>query len=240
MNQSSPIRRPERQRLDEQIAASLADAILDGHFPPGSTLPPERELAEWLGVNRTSLRQGLARLQHMGLIEARQGSGNVVRDPQRLTHPAVVETLVRKLGPDFLTELLEIRTAFGALIGRLAAERSTLDDARALREALDAAQSADTSAARQAADLAFFGVLIHATRNRALGLLYRWVEQAFGGREHELTGAYDDADAVVAELRAISEAVTAGDAAAATAAVEAYLQASALRMVESYQRASGA
>lgn len=79
-----------------------------------------------------------------------------------------------------------------------------------MREALDAAQSADTSAARQAADLAFFGVLIHATRNRALGLLYRWVEQAFGGREHELTGAYDDADAVVAELRAISEAVTAG------------------------------
>lgn len=87
MNQSSPIRRPERQRLDEQIAASLADAILDGHFPPGSTLPPERELAEWLGVNRTSLRQGLARLQHMGLIEARQGSGNVVRDPSVLLIP---------------------------------------------------------------------------------------------------------------------------------------------------------
>jgi GntR family transcriptional regulator, transcriptional repressor for pyruvate dehydrogenase complex len=235
MNQSSVFRQPDRQRLDEQIAASIADAILDGAFPPGSALPPERELAEQLGVNRTSLRQGLARLQHMGLIEARHGSGNVVRDPQDLTHPAVVEALVRKLGPDFLVEMLELRVAFGGFIGRLAAERAAPDDARALQAAWAAVRAATTSAARQEADLAFFSVLVHATRNRALGLLYRWVEHAFGGREHELTAAYQDADAVVAELEASTAAVTARDAPAAAATVEAYLRASALRMVESFK-----
>ncbi len=237
MNQSSVFRQPDRQRLDEQIAASIADAILDGAFPPGSALPPERELAEQFGVNRTSLRQGLARLQHMGLIEARHGSGNVVCDPQDLTHPAVVEALVRKLGPDFLVELLELRVAFGGFIGRLAAERAAPDDAAALRAAWAAVRAAATPAARQEADLAFFGVLVHATRNRALGLLYRWVEHAFGGREHELTAAYQDADAVEAELAAITAAVTARDASAAAATVEAYLRASALRMVESYKAA---
>ena len=56
MNQSSVLQPPDRQRVDEQIAASIADAILGGAFPPGSTLTPERELAEQLGVNRTSLR----------------------------------------------------------------------------------------------------------------------------------------------------------------------------------------
>ncbi|BBX75038.1 FadR family transcriptional regulator [Mycobacterium shinjukuense] len=234
MNQSSPLQPPERQRVDEQIAASIADAILDGVFPPGSTLPPERDLAERLGVNRTSLRQGLARLQQMGLIEVRHGSGSVVRDPEGLTHPAVVEALVRRLGPDFLAEVLEIRAALGALIGRLAADRCTPEDAEALRGALAAVCQADTAAARQAADLAFFHVLIHVTRNRALGLLYRWVEHAFGGREHELTGAYDNPEPVVAALCAITAAVTAGDAPAAAAAVEAYLNDSALRMVESY------
>lgn len=120
MNQSSVFQPPDRQRVDERIATTIADAILDGVFPPGSTLPPERDLAERLGVNRTSLRQGLARLQQMGLIEVRHGSGSVVRDPEGLTHPAVVEALVRKLGPDFLVELLEIRAALGPLIGRLA------------------------------------------------------------------------------------------------------------------------
>jgi GntR family transcriptional regulator, transcriptional repressor for pyruvate dehydrogenase complex len=236
MNQSSVLQPPDRQRVDEQIAASIADAILDGAFPPGSTLPPERELAEQLGVNRTSLRQGLARLQQMGLIEARHGSGNVVRDPEALTHPAVVEALVRKLGPEFLAELLEIRAALGPLIGRLAAQRSEPKDAEALRSALAAVREVDSAAGRQAADLAYFRVLIHCTRNRALGLLYRWVEHAFGGREHELTGAYDDAAPIVADLRAITDAVRARDAAAASAAVEGYLNASALRMVLFYKK----
>jgi GntR family transcriptional regulator, transcriptional repressor for pyruvate dehydrogenase complex len=236
MNQSSVLQPPDRQRVDEQIAASIADAILDGAFPPGSTLPPERELAEQLGVNRTSLRQGLARLQQMGLIEARHGSGNVVCDPEALTHPAVVEALVRRLGPEFLVELLEIRAALGPLIGRLAAQRSAPEDAEALRAALSAVQQAESAAARQAADLAYFRVLIHSSGNRALGLLYRWVEHAFGGREHELTGAYDDAAPVVADLRAITDAVSARDGAAAAAAVEEYLHASALRMVLSYKK----
>ena len=173
MNQSSMLQPPDRHRVDEQIAASIADAILDGASPSGSTLPPERELAEQLDVNRTSLRQALARLQQMGLIEARHGSGNVVRDPEALTHPAVVEALVRKLGPEFLVELLEIRAALGPLIGRLAALQSAPEDADALRAALTAVRRTDSAEARQAADLAYFRVLIHSSRNRALGLLYR-------------------------------------------------------------------
>lgn len=239
MNQSSALQPPDRQRVDEQIAASIADAILDGVFPPGSTLPPERELAEQLNVNRTSLRLGLARLQQMGLIEARHGSGNVVRDPEALTHPAVVEALVRKLGPEFLAELLEIRAALGPLIGRLAAQRAAPEDAEALRAALAVVADADGPAALQAADLAYFRVLIHGSRNRALGLMYRWVEHAFGGREHELTAAYDDPGPVIGDLRAITDAVLARDAEVAAAAVEGYLNASALRMVLSYRKTQG-
>lgn len=235
MNQSNVLQPPDRQRVDEQITASIADAILDGAFPPGSALPPERELAEQLGVNRTSLRQGLARLQQMGLIESRHGSGNVVRDPQELTHPAVVEALIRRLGPEFLVELLEIRAALGPLIGRLAAQRSGLEGDEALRDALAAVRDARGAGALQAADLAYFRVLIHGTRNRALGLLYRWVDDAFGGREHELTRAYDDPEPVLADLGAITEAVLARDAAAAAAAVETYLTASGLRMVAAYR-----
>ncbi|BBX40308.1 FadR/GntR family transcriptional regulator [Mycobacterium simiae] len=235
MNQSNVLQPPDRQRVDEQITASIADAILDGAFPPGSALPPERELAEQLGVNRTSLRQGLARLQQMGLIEARHGSGNVVRDPQELTHPAVVEALIRRLGPEFLVELLEIRAALGPLIGRLAAQRSGPEGDEALRDALAAVRDARGAGALQAADLAYFRVLIHGTRNRALGLLYRWVDDAFGGREHELTRAYDDPEPVLADLGEITEAVLARDAAAAAAAVQTYLTASGLRMVAAYR-----
>ena len=230
--------RLERAPAYRLVYDAIERQIIGGKLKIGDPLPAETQLAEQFGVNRTSLRQGLARLQQMGLIEARHGSGNLVRDPAALTHPAVVEALVRKLGPEFLAELLEIRATLGPLIGRLAAQRSGPEDAEALRAALAAVQEADSAAARQAADLAYFRVLIHSSRNRALGLLYRWVEHAFGGREHELTAAYDDAAPVMAGLRAITEAVLARDAAAAAAAVEAYLHASALRMVLSYNESA--
>ncbi|REZ89589.1 GntR family transcriptional regulator, partial [Mycobacterium tuberculosis] len=35
MNQSSVFQPPDRQRVDERIATTIADAILDGVFPPG-------------------------------------------------------------------------------------------------------------------------------------------------------------------------------------------------------------
>lgn len=237
MNQSSALRQPERLRLDEQVASAIADAIIDGIYPPGSLLPPERELAEHLGVNRTSLRQGLARLEQMGLIEARQGSGNLVRDPAGLADPAVIEALVRRLGPELLIEMLDVRQGLGPLIGRLAVQHAQPADLEALNLALHAVEAGPTATERQEADLAFFALLIHATHNRALSLLFRWVESAYGGRTHELTASFDDAAPVVAGLAAIVAAVAARHEAEAEHAVETYLRDSAARMMDAYVRA---
>ena len=65
----------------------------------------------------------------------------LVRDPEGLTHPAVVGALT--LAREFLVEVLEIRAALGPAIGRLAAERHTPDDAEALGAALAAVPEAD-------------------------------------------------------------------------------------------------
>ncbi len=236
MNQSSPLRQPRRLRLDEQVATAIADAIIDGDFQPGSLLPPERELADQLGVNRTSLRQGLARLEQMGLIEARQGSGNLVCDPAGLVDPAVVEALVRRLGPDLLVEMLDVRQALGPLIGRLAVERARPEDLDALCDALNGVEEAESASERQVGDLAFFAALIHATHNRGLSLLFRWVESVYGGRTHELTPALEPAAAVVEGLTAIVTAVSERDEAEAEQAIESYLRDSAERMVDAYLR----
>jgi DNA-binding FadR family transcriptional regulator len=163
-----------------------------------------------------------------------------VRDPAELVDPAVVEALVRRLGPDLLVEMLEVRQALGPVIGRLAAEQASPEDLEALRDALVTVEDAGSAAERQAADLAFFASLIHATHNRALSLLFRWVEAAYGGRTHELTPALEPADAVVAGLAGILEAVVARRTEEAERAVERYLRDSATRMVEAYLRESRA
>ncbi|WP_155299406.1 GntR family transcriptional regulator [Deinococcus kurensis] len=60
---------------------TLLARLLDGTYPPGSTLPAERELAASLGVTRPTLREALQRLGRDGLLEIRQGK------PTRVLHP---------------------------------------------------------------------------------------------------------------------------------------------------------
>lgn len=58
----------------------IADAIHDGTYPPGSTLPSEPKLAGELGVSRPALREALLLLQEDGLLTVRRGVGRTVND----------------------------------------------------------------------------------------------------------------------------------------------------------------
>jgi len=69
-----------RIRLHEEIIEQVKDQIIRGDLKPGSKLPPERELAEQLQVNRTTVREALHKLESMGLIDIRHGNGIYIRD----------------------------------------------------------------------------------------------------------------------------------------------------------------
>jgi GntR family transcriptional regulator, transcriptional repressor for pyruvate dehydrogenase complex len=221
-----------RRALDEQIAASIVDGVVAGRYPPGSALPAERDLAEQLGVNRTSLRQALARLEQMGLIESRQGSGNVVRNPTLLTDPAVVRAMGVRPDPALVGELIEMREALGTFIGRLAADRATPEDLDRIDAAVASVAAAEDSTARQEAELEFFGALIAATGNRPLALLLRWVESAYGFQPPGFVRAFDDGPAITAGLRRIGSSVRDGETDASAMAVQDYLRDSGRRMLE--------
>ena len=66
-------------RVVEQARDALAAFVRNA--PAGSKLPPERELAQRLGVSRTTLRDGVSRLALLGLLEVRHGDGTYVRSP---------------------------------------------------------------------------------------------------------------------------------------------------------------
>lgn len=67
-----------RQVLYKQIVEQLRQQILSGETPPGYRLPPERQLAETLGVNRTTVLTAYRELKAEGLIESHVGRGTVV------------------------------------------------------------------------------------------------------------------------------------------------------------------
>jgi GntR family transcriptional repressor for pyruvate dehydrogenase complex len=82
--------------LPDFIADELIARIYIGELKPGDRLPPERQLADILGVDRTSLRMALRTLNRMHLIRSVRGSGITVMDFRQ------------HAGLDFLAAILDI------------------------------------------------------------------------------------------------------------------------------------
>jgi GntR family transcriptional repressor for pyruvate dehydrogenase complex len=69
----------------DQVVRHVALLIEGGKLRPGDRLPPERELAQELGVSRPTVRAGLHALAAMGVTESRQGAGTFITGgPPRL------------------------------------------------------------------------------------------------------------------------------------------------------------
>jgi DNA-binding FadR family transcriptional regulator len=171
-----PFRAPARRRLHEDVAEQLRDAILDGRFPAGTKLPPERELAPEFGVNRTSVREAIKVLEGLGLVSVRQGDGATVRP--------LVESSLEVLGPmifhggrvdvALVGEMAEVMRPLLLEMGRLAIERCRAEDLDAIRALRDVA--ADESRPREARYRALHDLLVvlaDMTRNRLWQMLGR-------------------------------------------------------------------
>jgi GntR family transcriptional repressor for pyruvate dehydrogenase complex len=68
-------------QVSERIAERILGLITDDQLQPGTRLPPERELAEMLGVSRPSLREAMKSLKAQGHVEIRHGAGAFVAEP---------------------------------------------------------------------------------------------------------------------------------------------------------------
>ncbi|GAB3672680.1 FadR/GntR family transcriptional regulator [Actinocorallia lasiicapitis] len=158
----------------DALVTRLRAEILGGLYPPGSYLPPERELAAGYQVTRTSLKHALVRLAQAGLLETKHGVGTRIRDYERLGGPELLPMLVSVAGPDWATEIFEARREIGALVAAKAAVRCAqeapfvLDGRRRLVQALADLRTADDP---QQAEAELHRLIAAATGNRVYGLL---------------------------------------------------------------------
>jgi GntR family transcriptional regulator len=72
------IDRDDPMQLHDQVAAEIRRAIADGEAKPGERLPPARDLAAVLGVNRNTVLRALRILRDEGLLDFRRGNGVTV------------------------------------------------------------------------------------------------------------------------------------------------------------------
>lgn len=65
----------------DQIRRSIRDLVLNGTWPPGTSVPPEHALMEQLGASRMTVHRALVQLAREGLITRRRRSGTIVASP---------------------------------------------------------------------------------------------------------------------------------------------------------------
>lgn len=123
-----------------QIAQQIQTLIAQGKLKHGDRLPPEHELAEKMGVSRPPLREALAALEIIGVIESRGGKGNVVRNSSEfVSYQARFRELENQESP---FDVLEVRKINEVHIAGLAAERATKEDISVIQGSLNKLKNA--------------------------------------------------------------------------------------------------
>jgi len=90
----------------EQVVDHVRGQIERGELRPGDRLPPERELAQHIGVSRPSVRAGLRSLSAMGVVHTRHGSGTYIADgpPQLDSRPLSLLASLHGFTPEQMFE----------------------------------------------------------------------------------------------------------------------------------------
>jgi DNA-binding FadR family transcriptional regulator len=176
--------------LHGQVVELLGSRIVSGEFPDGSRLPNESELAAQLEVSRGGVREAVKALAAKGLVEARPRLGTRVRSRHEwnLLDREVIDWCRASASPDFLVQLLELRSIVEPGAARLAAERATAEQVGELEAAYggmaEHAQGLPGSEdAFVGADLAFHLTLLRATHNQLVEQLGRLLRTSL---EHAL------------------------------------------------------
>lgn len=119
----------------EETVERLGTAIRLGLLAPGARLPPERDLAEQLGIARSTLRQALTALTESGHLIALRGRGGGTFVAQA---PPMAESTRVDLDGGHWRDVLDHRVAVEVGVVVLAAERAGPGDLDRLQEHVDA------------------------------------------------------------------------------------------------------
>ncbi len=178
----------ERDNLSNQVFRQLRDDILNGEHQPGDRLPSERELCDILGVNRSSVREALKRLEQARLIETRHGGGSVVLDFHLTGSLDLMRDLVMHAGrPDTVAvrSILEARLLLGQGIVQYAAKRICSADVEKLEgivEKIEACTAGETTRFLEL-DFEFHYIVARASENLAFILILNSFRDVY--RDHQ-------------------------------------------------------
>jgi DNA-binding GntR family transcriptional regulator len=190
--------------IREQTVNTLRDAILSFELKPGQRLV-EREFIIRLGVSRTTFREALRQLSSEGLVTVIPQKG------ARVSSPSVKEA----------TDLYVIRAALESLVVTRFIERATPQEVEDLKETIEvfdrAVQRTTDTVELLDAKEQFYRVLLLGARSEVLEQTLNGIKARVRALRSRSLSKPGRAVETASELRAVVEAIAAGDAPLASA-----------------------
>ncbi|MFG1815184.1 FadR/GntR family transcriptional regulator [Kribbella sp. NPDC049174] len=202
------------------MADQISAWIKENGLLPGDRLPPERELAQRLGVSRATLSQALVALEVIGVVVVRHGDGTVLTERAR-TGP-VIEAI--RAHADRLPEIIEARDALESKLAALAAVRRTDADLAAIRAALEQMEREIEAGGRGVeADEQFHGAITAAARSELLTQMMAAIHDLIRETRLESLSQPGRPRESLAGHQRVADAIAAGDPDAATQAMHEHV-----------------
>jgi GntR family transcriptional repressor for pyruvate dehydrogenase complex len=215
-----------RTSLQDQVTEAIIELINERNLRAGDQLPGTAEIAEMMNVSLPVVREAIAGLAAIGLLERHQGRETSVATPNdsHLTRLFSLRVIGSAIDDEELQEFREIVEVGNA---RLAARNRTDDHLTALDAALATLASAQSTDELHVADGAFHAAVARAAENDLCELTLKSLEPLIGRLRHRVWNAWLNAGGEFGTLidahEAILVAIRAGDEEAAAAAMSNHL-----------------
>jgi DNA-binding FadR family transcriptional regulator len=209
----------------EAVVRRVGSAIALGLLGDGEQLPAEADLATLLNVSTVTLRDALADLRRLGLVETRRGRGG--GSFVRLRSDALAElaeSRLDELGPTDLRELGDAHGAVAAAAARLAALRASPTETDRLREIVDRIERGTSVPEQRRADGRYYVEVAACAQSVRLTMQEMDLHLELGQLPWAPAVAPQLLGRIVADHRAVVEAIEARDPARARAITETHIE----------------
>lgn len=211
--------------LTDDAIEKIKAMIVSGELRPGDRLPPEKELAEHLGLSRNSLREAVKALEIIRVLDVRRGDGTYVTSLEPHLLLEAISFVIDMHDDDSLLELFAVRRMLESQAAGIAAQAASDEQSRAL---IDEVASIDAETVTiddlVAHDVRFHSDIVRLTGNGyLLSLVESLSSRTIRARVWRGLTEQDAVERTISEHRAIAEAIAQHDSALATSLATAHV-----------------
>ncbi|MDR2434788.1 MAG: FadR family transcriptional regulator [Treponema sp.] len=213
----------QHKRISEEVVDMIIQRIRTGDLEVGQKLPPERILAEEMGVSRTSLREALRALESMGYIHSVTGGGNYVNSVS-LEH--VLSPLSAMVAQDknLAFDIIEVRRHLEVHMAALAAKNATKQQvSQIFGSILNMQSEIEAGGNGVLGDNQFHLEIARASQNKAFAIIVELIAELLAESRKATLDIPGQPVKSIDDHMVIFEAIRAGDEQKAAAAMSEHL-----------------